>query len=241
MHFFRLALAFVLPTLALASYNQTKADIDTISSLLDTLSSDAKNMKTGDAAVPLALQVQVDAVNLDKAIISSTANAKSSSNFGDDGSPQVGLALVGVQPKITTVLGDISSQSGTFGDLGIIVLATLNQLKGDTDAFAAAIKSKLATLQDAIAPGIVDSIDKAFNDAITAYNRSCEFYFDITQGVKMLTKRYSFGIDEIFLFLVEIVALSIELLSRFGLSVVNWAIRTIRFMMDLCIFLKASE
>lgn len=56
MHFFRLALAFALPTLALASYNQTKADIDTISSLLDTLSSDAKNMKTGDAAVPLALQ-----------------------------------------------------------------------------------------------------------------------------------------------------------------------------------------
>lgn len=221
MHFFRLALAFALPTLALASYNQTKADIDTISSLLDTLSSDAKNMKTGDAAVPLALQVQVDAVNLDKAIISSTANAKSSSNFGDDGSLQVGLALVGVQPKITTVLGDISSQSGTFGDLGIIVLATLNQLKEDTDAFAAAIKSKLATLEDAIAPGIVDSIDKAFNDAITEYNSSCEFYVDITQGVKMLTKRYSFGIDGILLFLVELAAVSIELLSCFGLFVVN--------------------
>ncbi|KAF5854789.1 hypothetical protein ETB97_011569 [Aspergillus alliaceus] len=128
-------------------------------------------MAPGIPGLPFALQVQVDAVHLDNQLLSAAQNVDNSGLFGAAGSLQVGLSLIQLQPTITTMLKDIAEMSDAFGDLGVIVLATLFQLKKDTDIFAAAIVHKLDTLEAAIAPAIVKSIDDAFDDAITVYRR----------------------------------------------------------------------
>jgi hypothetical protein len=52
-------------------------------------------------------------------------------------------------------LKQISDKYETFGELGVIVFASLLQLKRDTTAFSDPIVSKLPGFEAGIAPGIV--------------------------------------------------------------------------------------
>lgn len=175
MRLTQLFITFVFPLLALADWHTVKADIGNITTLLNTLGEHAQEMKSGMAGVPIALQVQVDAVKLDKVIREGTQHAKDSDPFGGQGSLQVGLALVALKPKIISTLDDMAKQQETFGDFGIFVLQSLRQLEKDTDAFAAAVTEKLSGLEKSIAPGIIKSIDGAFDKAVKKYESTGEF------------------------------------------------------------------
>ncbi|KAL3458878.1 hydrophobic surface binding protein A-domain-containing protein [Aspergillus heterothallicus] len=174
MRFSSLFATLALPAAILAAdYRTVLDDINAISDQLDTLSSSVDSVTSGIPGLPYALQVQVDATNLDKRIQSGAQNANASPAFGS-GSLQVGLALIGLQPQITDALSQISQKNTTFGELGIIVLASLTQLKRDTTAFSDQIVPKLGALEAAIAPAVVQSIEKAFDGAIAAYESNGE-------------------------------------------------------------------
>lgn len=79
------------------------------------------------------------------------------------------MSLINLAPMITQTLKDVAAQNEIFGELGVIVLSSLYQLKQDTDAFAAAVVAKLDALEAALAPSIVSSTDAAFQSAIAAY------------------------------------------------------------------------
>lgn len=156
-----------------ADYNTVLGDIDNISTLLTTLTDDVKAVTPGIPGLPYALQVQVDAVNLDKRIQTGAADANASEPFGG-GSLQVGLALINLKPEIESSLKQIGDKNETFGELGVIVLASLVQLKRDTAAFSDQIVPKLGDFEAGIAPGIVEDIEKAFDGAIAAYESNGE-------------------------------------------------------------------
>lgn len=179
-----------LPVTALADYNTVLSDISNISTLLTTLTDDVKAVVPGIPGLPYALQVQVDATNLDKHIQTGAADANASEPFGG-GSLQVGLALINLKPQIESSLKQIGAKNETFGDLGVIVLASLLQLKRDTTAFSDQIVPKLADFEAGIAPGIVDDIEKAFDGAIAAYKSNGEFYIISCMTVLMILKLFN--------------------------------------------------
>ena len=161
--------ALALATGVFADYQTVNYDIGNISSLITTLDTDAKAVTAGVTGLPAALQVQVDAVILDERILAGLGNAQASEAFGSVGSLTIGLSLINLAPHITQTLQDVAAQNASFGDLGIIVLSSLYQLKQDTDAFSAAIVAKLDALEAALAPSIVSGIDAAYQSAIAAY------------------------------------------------------------------------
>ncbi|KAL2866086.1 cell wall mannoprotein 1 family protein [Aspergillus lucknowensis] len=166
MRFFSFLL-LALPTAIRADYQTVLDDIDSISTQLASLTESVDAVAPGIPGLSPALQVQVDATTLDKEIVAGASHAADSPPFAN-GSLQVGLALIALQPTITDALGQISEKNTTFGELGIIVLASLTQLKRNTDAFAEEIVPKLGALEAALAPGVIKAIDGAFDGAIAA-------------------------------------------------------------------------
>ncbi|KAG4431937.1 hypothetical protein IFR05_012582 [Cadophora sp. M221] len=163
-----LALSFALSTAA-ADYNTVIADINTVSNLVIILDNDTNAVLPGVAGVPFALQVEVDAVNLDNAILAATRDANASPPFGEPGSLSVSGAIINLTSKVQKALSDVTARREAFGELSPIVLSSLYQLKKDTDVFGKAVIAKLGTVEQAVAPAIIAQIDGYFNSAITAY------------------------------------------------------------------------
>lgn len=151
-----------------ADAQTVKNDIAGITTLMAALSSDVKLVKPGSAGIAQALQVQVDAVNIHKRLVTSLDDTNASPPFGS-ASLGIGLDFIALSPKVKTTLQDVTNQKTNLGELGIVVLSSLYQLKQDTDAFGAAVLSKLDPLEKAIAPGIIKGLDTAFNNAIVAF------------------------------------------------------------------------
>ena len=173
------ALALVFSACALAAdYKTVKDDIANITTLLSILNADAKAVAPGVQGLASALQLEVDAVKLHSRIVVSTNDANASPPFGGGGSLAIGLSFIALEPQIVSTLASISSQSASLGDLDIVVLSSLYQLKQDTDLFGTAVVAKLDALEAAIAPGIIKKIDAAFDNAIVTYGgkrEHCQF------------------------------------------------------------------
>jgi hypothetical protein len=163
-----------VPATVYADAQAVLNDINAIRTQLTTLSSSVEGVVSGIPGIPHALQVQVDATVLDRHIQAGARDANASPPFGSS-SLQVGLSLIALQPAITDALGQISEKNTTFGELGVIVLSSLVQLKRDTTAFSDEIVPKLGALEAAIAPAVVRSIEEAFDGAIAAYESNGEF------------------------------------------------------------------
>lgn len=157
-----------LPATIFADANAVLADINSISDLLTTLSGSVEGVVPGIPGLPYALRVQADAVNVDSVITTGIQHANASGPFGS-GSLQIGLSLISLESQISSALGDIGEKNATFGDLGIVVLSSLAQLKRDTNLFSDQIVPKLGALEAGIAPGVVQSINDSFDAAIAAY------------------------------------------------------------------------
>ncbi|KAJ0418726.1 hydrophobic surface binding protein A-domain-containing protein [Aspergillus carlsbadensis] len=168
MRFFPFLPLLALPATVSADAQAVLNDITAIRTQLTTLTTSVDGVVPGIPGIPHALQVQVDATVLDKHIQTGARDAASSPPFGST-SLQVGLALIALQPAITDALAQISEKNGTFGELGVIVLQSLVQLKRDTGEFSGEIVPKLGALEAAIAPVVIRSIEDAFDGAIGAY------------------------------------------------------------------------
>lgn len=151
-----------------ADYNTVKADLATILGLLQTMNEDVAHVFSGPEILPYALQVQFDAVGIHEQLLTAHDNAKASPAFGS-GSFSVGLDLINAQPKISDTLESIQDKEEEFGDLGIIVLSSLYQLKADTSSFSDAVIEKLGPLEQSLAPGVVKKIQDSYDEAIAAY------------------------------------------------------------------------
>lgn len=172
MHFsyiFSSLLLSGIPACLAVNYTQVDADIKSISTLVTSLQNDVKYVTAGIPGLPWALQVQQDAIALGDMINQGTKDANASAAFGGGGSLDIGLSLISLEPTITQTLQAVAAKNTSFGDLGLIVQYSLTQLKADTDKFASAVVAKLDGLEGGIAPGVVQAIDKAFDDAIAAY------------------------------------------------------------------------
>lgn len=154
----------------------------TIGNTTSLLNSDVQNFNGSTVGIPWALQVQVDAVNLYRELKTGTQAAQSSSNFGEPGSSQVSTALLNIVDLVKTALKNTAGKASTFADLRPLVLASLYQLKMQTDLFANATIEKLAATEKSVAPTIKMDLDESFNDAIAAYGGKREFRTHRRQG-----------------------------------------------------------
>ncbi|KAH7360929.1 hydrophobic surface binding protein A-domain-containing protein [Rhexocercosporidium sp. MPI-PUGE-AT-0058] len=168
-NFFTASLAFLFALSAAADYNTVITDITTVGNLITVLDNDTLAVVPGVAGVPFALQVEVDAVNLDNAILAATRDVDASAPFGEPGSLSVSGAVINLTSKVQKALADVTAQKDAFGELSPIVLSSLYQLKMDTDVFGKAVIAKLALVEQLLAPAIIAQIDGYFNSAITAY------------------------------------------------------------------------
>lgn len=183
-----LALAFAACTLAV-DYNTVNDDISNISNLLGSLSTDAKAIVAGVNGLPTALDLQVDAVNLHTSILTSIDHANALPKFGTVGSLSIGVSFIALAPKIVSTLQVVAGKNATLGDLGVVVLSSLYQLKQDTDSFGKVVVTKLDVLEAVIAPPIIKIIDDAFNSAIVAYGGKSEHYLFLSfSPICLLTK-----------------------------------------------------
>lgn len=173
MKYLSVFLAFILSILSASvatNYTDVNNDIQNISTLLTTLQNDVQYVESGIPGLSWALQVSQDAIAIDNMILQGIKDANASAAFGSNGSLDVGLSLIGLEPTIVKTLNSVAAKNASFGELGVIVLYSLTQLKEDTDSFASAVVAKLDILEQALAPAIVSSIDNAFDSAIAAYS-----------------------------------------------------------------------
>ncbi len=152
-----------------ADYKTVHADIGQLTSLLDVLDQDAKAVAPGAAGLPRALQLEVDAVDIHKAILKATADTNASPSFGAIGSLTISADFLALSPKIKTSIGSLAAKQSALADLGLVVLSSLYQLKQDTNAFGDAVLPKLDALERAVAPLVISDINKALNNAIVTF------------------------------------------------------------------------
>lgn len=164
-----LPLCLLAASVFAADYKTVLNDLDSLDGALTTLSSNVADVVPGVAGLPIALQVQVDAVNLDKVLVTAIENVNASPGFGIIGSPSISVKLIALAPKITSTIGAVGKKSGDFGDFGPVVLASLYQLRQDTSTFADGVVDRLDPLYAAVAPVIVNAIDSSFDGAIDKY------------------------------------------------------------------------
>lgn len=123
--FFTATLSLAFAACTLADYNTVVADINTVADFISILDNDTLAVVSGVAGVPFALQVEVDALNLDNAIVTATRDANASPAFGEPGSLTVAASVISLTSKVQKVLQDVTAQKATFGELSPIVLSSL--------------------------------------------------------------------------------------------------------------------
>lgn len=166
---FSVCAVFAGAAVAASNAAAVKADITTLSNYLNQLSGDVQQFKDLTTGIPFALQVQIDAVNIDKVLLQATKDCQSSSAFGDNDSLAIGIQLLGVSNTVGTSLTAIKKKAAAFEGLQPIVLNSLYQLKADTNTFAKALTAKLSAFEQALSPAIVSGINNNFNSAIKAF------------------------------------------------------------------------
>ncbi|KAJ6784711.1 hypothetical protein PWT90_00454 [Aphanocladium album] len=169
MRFFRSWALFSLVAIAIAADFQTvRDDIAKISTLLQRLDADAKGIQAGSLGIARALQLEVDSVQVHKLLLSTKDDTVASPPFQDH-SIDVGGDFLNLQPVINGVLNTITDLKGNLYELRIVVLASLYQLRQDSDALGKEVSNKLSDDFQAVAQQVLSEIKDAFNGAITAY------------------------------------------------------------------------
>ncbi len=172
-------LLYSLATLALAAavnavdYQTVRDDIANITTILGRLEDTAKGIKAGSLGIARALQLEAESVNVHKTLLATTADAQASPPF-EDHSIDVGGDFLNLQPKVESALQSVSDQKDNLGDLSVVVLSCLYQLKQDTDILGKDVIAKLSDDFQTVAPQVLAAIDDAFNKAITTYGGKSE-------------------------------------------------------------------
>lgn len=156
-----------------ADFQTVRNDIANISSLLQQLSTDAKQIRPGSLGIAPALQLEADSVQVHKLLLSTTKDTQASPPFGDH-SIDVGGDFLNIQPVIDSSLKTITDLKGSLQELRVVVLASLYQLKQDSDTLGKEVSGKLSDDFQEVAKQVLGEIDDSFNSAITAYGGKCK-------------------------------------------------------------------
>ena len=169
MKFFQtFSLLTLLAVAKAADYQTVRNDIANISTLLQRLDTDAKGIRAGSLGIAPSLQLEADSVQVHKLLLSTTKDTKASPPF-EDHSIDVGGDFLNMQPVINGALKTITDLKDSLQDLRVVVLASLYQLKQDSDILGKEVSGKLnADFQEA-AKQVLGEIDDSFNNAIKAY------------------------------------------------------------------------
>lgn len=165
---------FASQVLCVNNANAVLNGISLIGNYTIQLNADVLKFTNVSSGIPYGLQVQEDAVNLHKQIIAATALTNSSDNFGEPGSAQIAVAVINLVGTVQNTLQNVTSKARSFDFLRPIVLASLYQLKQDTDQFGTAVQNHLDPIEGVFAPLVVSQFDNSFNSAITAYGGKSE-------------------------------------------------------------------
>lgn len=122
--FFTAGLALTFAACAVADYQTVINSINSLGDQITILDNDTLAVIGGVAGVPYALQVEVDAVNVDNSLNSATKAANASPAFGV-GSFPVAASVISLSQKVQKTLQDVTNKKATFGDLSPIVLSSL--------------------------------------------------------------------------------------------------------------------
>ncbi|KAF2753101.1 hypothetical protein EJ05DRAFT_505293 [Pseudovirgaria hyperparasitica] len=132
------------------------------------ITNDTAAFTGGVSGLPYALQVQQDAVIVHEYAEFGTMESNAAAPF-EEASIDVADVLLTLSDQVTSTLKGVQGKASTFGELGPIVLATLYQLRLDTNALANATIAKMTEDIQAIAPIAVEQLNAAFDGAIAAY------------------------------------------------------------------------
>ena len=151
-----------------ADYQTVQGDIADIKTRLGELEADAKGIESGSFGIARALKVEDDSVQVHKLLLKTLKDTNASPPF-EDHSIDVGGDFLNMQPKIDSVLEMITEKKDNLKELSVVVLASLYQLKQDTDILGKAVVDKLSDDFQQVAPQVVKEIIDSFNKAIAAY------------------------------------------------------------------------
>lgn len=169
--------ALAAPTLAARDGASIVSSISSINSSISTLNNTLNTFKP-DAVLGLftALQIQQQTTDLGNAVMAGTNTAKSSANLTADESNAVAVAVVGLEPRIQSLLTNIVAHKPAFasavllvGDLSKTVQSDLQEQKAYTQSFGDAITAKLAQPYAGFAPLITGQIAGYFDAALQKY------------------------------------------------------------------------
>lgn len=190
MRFTKLAVALFTSVAIAADANSVVTLIKAIGTSTNQLGLDVSRYNGGVPGLPYALQVQQDAVFVHKQILLATTEAQNSGPFLEPGSLNIAAALLEVTGTVTNTLRNTASKNKAFGELGPIVLASLYQLKLDTNNLATEIVKRLALVEQLAAPLVVGTLNTEFNNAIVAYGGKGEFLTaPVAMGAQLMLRQ----------------------------------------------------
>lgn len=169
MRFHQIAAGAAFANLASADYNTVLGDIYDIGNQTQQLTDLYADITTGVAGVVPVLNVQTASLALDNTIVKAIGDANASDEFGDDGSVAVATAILNLSPGINSSLSSLQAQRQNLDAYRPIVLASLYQLKEDTDTFGAAVLAKGNAAIKQAGPQVQSQIDGYFDSAISAF------------------------------------------------------------------------
>ncbi|KAF1825734.1 uncharacterized protein K489DRAFT_378275 [Dissoconium aciculare CBS 342.82] len=172
MRAFSVALSLVLSSAALIA----AADVDVVISALNTLNADLKTLdtdlnkvKAGIFGIRDALQASVDTTVVDNDIIAANTAVANAAKFSASDSARIITVVDALAAQSNKTITTTIKQAPAFGGLAPVVLASLYQLKTDSNTLGFNFAFKLD--QSAINQGVIDLtvIQQGFAAAIVAY------------------------------------------------------------------------
>jgi hypothetical protein len=177
MRAFSVALSLVLSSAALIA----AADVDIVLSALNTLNTDLNTLNTdinkvqaGIFGIRDALQASVDTTVVDNDIIAANTAVANSAKFSASDSARIITVVDALTAQSNKTITSTIKQAPAFGGLAPVVLASLYQLKSDTNSLGFNFAFKLD--QSAINQGVTDltALQQGFAAAIVAYGGTSE-------------------------------------------------------------------
>lgn len=168
----QLLLFIACSVLVAADANAVISDFNSISTKLQKLDTDVNNVSGGFVGIGSQLQVSVDSVDIDSALLATASDVEASSVFSASESSSIIDAVSNVTTTANKTLADVSSKNSVFAGLSPIVLASLYQLKNDQNLLGVSLYSKLDQSQISRGITLLNTLNSAFNAAIKVYGGS---------------------------------------------------------------------
>jgi len=151
-----------------------------VSTFDSTVASFRKGQMTGILTV---LQISSQSSELSDAVTGATNAANAAQSLDTDKSNSVVLAVIALQPDISSLLNNLQSKKPAFdtvilgiGSVSPQIEQTLQQQKAQSADLGTAITAKLSEPYKGLAPLVTGQVSTAFDQAIATFSQSCGLF-----------------------------------------------------------------